>query len=366
MDTMRRRHVGWVLGGVVSLSGCNRPAKPAPGADAGASTRPAEVRPADAGPADAPLGRSGQHRAEAPWVPAEFKAGNSKWRDAAVYADGKALGFLHFGELPLSLEPIWVKSEESLDFGPGDKGPREAPVKERRYRIVDLLAAYGVDVGSIKELHLYGGKGVPMVVTAQQLKVHGKGLCFGFGGGTSGKPLMFSPAGLKTNTTFDQVRTIAVYATKKPPKVTAEDVLLDGKPVEDVPYFGEPLRGGIHVYKDDRLATVIKRHKLVPESPAAVKDGDKVRFKLLRFLEIQGVYGADLADAELIYDDRRLVRLSADELAQTTFAADAQQSGQVFVGKADQATESIALYTKDFRKKRPAKPLEEPAKAGKK
>ncbi len=346
---------------MATLGGCNRPAKPPPTSDAAAL-----ARPMDAGAADAPLGRSGQHRAEAPWVPAEFKTGNSKWRDAAVYADGKALGFLHFGELPQSLEPIWVEAEESLDFGPGDKGPREAPVKERRYRVVDLLAAYGVDIASIKELHLYGGKGVPMVVTAKELKVHAKGLCFGFGGGTSGKPLMFSPAGLKTNTTFDQVRTIAVYAAKKPPKVTAEEVLLDGKPVEDVPYFGEPLRGGIHVYKDDRLATVIKRHKLVPESPAALKDGDKVRFKLLRFLEIQGVYGADLADAELIYDDRRFVRLGTDELAQTTFAADAQQSGQVFVGKTDQATESIALYTKEFRRKRPAKPLGEPAKAEKK
>ena len=345
-----RRHVGWVLGGVASLAGCNRPARP-PAGDAGAVARAADARPADA-----PLGRSG-HRAEAPWVPAEFKAGNSKWRDAAVYADGKALGFLHFGELPMSLEPLWVDNVESLDFGPGDKGPREAPTRERRYRILDLLRAFGVDVAAIKELHLYGGSGVPMVVTARELKKHGKALCFGFGGGTSGKPLLFAPAGLATNTVFDQVRTIAAYAERKPPRVTAEEVLLDGKPVEGVPYFGEPLRGGIHVYKDDRLATVIKRHKLVPESAAAIKEGDKVRWKLMRFLEIQGVYGGDVADAEMIYDDRRLLRLSGDELGQTTFAADAQQSGQIFVGKADQATESIALYTREFRKQRPARPI---------
>ncbi len=295
-------------------------------------------------------------------MPAEFKTGNSKWRDAAVYADGKALGFLHFGELPLSLEPIWIDNVESLDFAPGDKGPREAPTRERRYRILDLLRAFGVDVAAIKELHLYGGSGVPMVVTAKELRKHGKNLCFGFGGGTSGKPLLFAPAGLLTNTVFDQVRTIAAYVSKKPPQVTAEDVLLFGKPVEGVPYFGEPLRGGIHVYKDDRLAVVIKRHKLVPESPAAIQEGGKPRWKLLRFLELQGVYGSDIADAEMIYDDRRMLRLAADELAQASFAADAQQSGQIFVGKADQATESIALYTKEFRKKRPAQPLAEPAK----
>ncbi len=82
----------------------------------------------------------------------------------------------------------------------------------------------------------------------------------------------------------------------------------------------------------------------------------------MRFLEIQGVYGSDVTDAELIYDDRRLQRLSGDDLAQATFAADAQQSGQIFVGRTDQATESIALYSKDFRNRRPAGALAEPSK----
>src|SRR5262245_42357559 len=43
------------------------------------------------------------------WVPAEFKSGAARWKDVGVYLDGKPISFLTFGELPITLKPIWLK-----------------------------------------------------------------------------------------------------------------------------------------------------------------------------------------------------------------------------------------------------------------
>ena len=50
--------------------------------------------------------------------------GLNRWRDTAVYVDGKPVGVVTFGELPIGLKPVWVPEEHSIEFDYGYKGPR--------------------------------------------------------------------------------------------------------------------------------------------------------------------------------------------------------------------------------------------------
>src|SRR5262245_54175352 len=72
---------------------------------------PAEPQPANAAVAGPkPDGKKGD-KDDSEWVPAEFKQGMARWKDTGVYLDGKPIGFLAFGELPITLKPTWVKDK---------------------------------------------------------------------------------------------------------------------------------------------------------------------------------------------------------------------------------------------------------------
>jgi len=296
----------------------------------------AASKPKDAGGIDAQLGTSGRHRAQesSDWVPAEFKKGGAKWKDAGVYVDGKPLALLFFGEMPRGLKPFWKEDDE--------KGDPET----QRFRIADYLEALGVDLSKVKELHIYGGGLHVLVVSGKDLLAYRDGLHFRFGRGTSGKPLLGIPAGMKLNTLFDKIQGLAVYIDKKPPKLNQDDLLeMDGKPVEGVPYFGEPLRGGVRVYKDDHLALHLKRNKLKEsEDIASVVDGE-LRWKLAPFLAKYGVDLADVVVAEVIRDDKRSEQLSKADLEAATFTAMPQASGAIVLGDGT-VVHALALYTK--------------------
>src|SRR5882672_6198699 len=49
------------------------------------------------------------------YVPAEFRSGMARWKDTGVYLDGKPIAFMSFGELPIALQPTWVKEKASQD-----------------------------------------------------------------------------------------------------------------------------------------------------------------------------------------------------------------------------------------------------------
>ena len=53
------------------------------------------------------------------WVPAEFKSGVARWKDTGVYLDGKPIGFLTWGELPIGLKPTWVQGQGLGEQAPG-------------------------------------------------------------------------------------------------------------------------------------------------------------------------------------------------------------------------------------------------------
>src|SRR5258708_4420973 len=68
------------------------------------------------------------------YVPAEFKQGMSRWKDTGVYVDGKPVGFLTFGELPIACKPTWLKDKVSAEKRPGTDDPGWRWAKQRVYK----------------------------------------------------------------------------------------------------------------------------------------------------------------------------------------------------------------------------------------
>ena len=93
------------------------------------------------------------------WVPAEFKKGMARWKDTGVYVDGKPIAFMTFGELPITLQPVWVKDKVSQDKPPGCKECKSWKWSQQRfYRFTDYLKALGIDIHKVKVMHVYGPK----------------------------------------------------------------------------------------------------------------------------------------------------------------------------------------------------------------
>ena len=297
-------------------------------------------------------GTSGRHRDEGDWVPAEYKSGKGRWKDAAAYVDGVPVGVFWFGELPSTLKPVWIEQIEGLDFLPGDPPPYERVIKVRRYRYSDYFEAIGVDLKTIKEFHLYGPNNQILALTGKEFLEVKDHFYFRFGLGTEGKPIAVVPKDRGKN--FDRLMGVAVYIKKKPPTVGANEddeaiLLLDGKRVEGIPYYGEPLRGGIRIYKDDRLVSILKRNKLDPDSGTQGADG-VTRWKLFDVLKDQGVEAKNIVQAEVIYDEQRTVRFDRAELESMTFRSTAQGRGQIELNDKTPA-HALAFYSKPLPKK---------------
>lgn len=277
------------------------------------------------------------------WLPAEHKAGKGRWRDAAAYVDGEPVGVFWFGELPARLEPVWEEQIEGLDFVAGDTGPRERVTRVRRYRFSDFFAATGVDLSKMTEMHIYGPNNQVLVVTREDFERTKDHFYFRFGLGTSGKAIAVIPKDLGSN--FDRLMGVSVYIDKKPPTQIGEDLVLDGKSVMGtVPYYGDPLRGGIRVYKDDRLVTVLKRNKMDRDLATETAGGD-TSWSLLEVLKEQGVATEDIVQLEIIFDERRTERFGQQELATMTMRTSAQGRGEITVGD-DTPAHALAFFTR--------------------
>ena len=83
--------------------------------------------------------------------------GMERFKDPGVYIDGVPTSVLRFGELPITLKPVWIEERAAVAFKKGDEGPRFRITKTRRYRFSDYFRELGVDLEKIKELHIYGG-----------------------------------------------------------------------------------------------------------------------------------------------------------------------------------------------------------------
>jgi hypothetical protein len=298
---------------------------------------------------------AGHDQPKQDYVPAEFKTGADRWRDTGVYVDGKPIGMLSWAELPISLPVAWTQTKASAPKRadhPEDTGWRWK--KQRRYRFTDYFVALGLDLKRIKEVHVYGPRfSDSIVVSGKELRSKkGKEFYFRFGGITKGKALPKVPDKFGNDRSPDKIASVMIYIDKKPPQWFRNvGFMLDGEVQYGVPYYGEPLRGGVRVYLDDKLAAYIKRQEL-PQALSVIDAEGNQSWKLYDVLASQGVDTAPIVEAWLIRDDERKERIGKDELATITFTADAQASksstttGSIQLGPNKLGARAIALHTK--------------------
>jgi hypothetical protein len=325
--------------------------------DQPAAVRPAPVQPTmTPQPVAAPVaadpdakkkdGKKGDKDDEE-WVPAEFKSGAARWKDTGVYLDGKPIGFLTWGELPVALKPAWVRDKVSANKRPNTNDPGWRWAQQRFYRFTDYLKAAGVDLTKVKEMHVIGPRFTNSIVaTGKDLQSPlAKDFLFYFGGSVYGKAVPKVPAGFGGGNPPDKVAAVTVYIEKEPPRLEPGVGFVLGKEVlTGVPYFGDPIRGGIRIYLDDRYAAIIKRQDLDPAKASKTPDGE-LSWSLASLLAAQGVNTSKVAEVWVIRDDRRAEHLSGTELATLTFSANAQAKGGVLLGGQKFRANAIALHT---------------------
>lgn len=323
-----------------------RPAKVVPTTTPQTTTDTPPPPTADKKPKDTKKG----DRQDDEWTPAEFKVGMARWKDTGVYVDGQPIGFLLWGELPLALQPTWVKDKVSDRKRPGTNDPGWKWARQRFYKFTDYFRAMGIDPKTIKEVHVYGSRmSQTLIATTKDLTgpLADKFL-FRFGGNTYGKAIAQSPGEFGNGKSSDKISAVMVYIKKKPPTLVRNEGLeLDGVMQTGVPYYGDPIRGGIRVYLDDKLATIIKRQELDPKR--AVAGGSDPVFKLYDVLAAQGVDTKQVVEAWVIRDDRRGEKFAGDQLPKLTFAASPQAKGGVLLGDQKVRANAIALHTKPVK-----------------
>jgi hypothetical protein len=285
------------------------------------------------------------------WTPAEFKKGAARWKDTGVYLDGKPIGFLTFGELPITLKPTWVKDKVSQDKPPGcPECPAWKWSKQRFYKFTDYLRAIGIDPRKVKVMHVYGPKlSQSVVVTGKDLMTkQAEQFMFRFGMDIGGKALPWVPEGFGNGKTPDKISGVMIYIDRKAPTVTREGIELDGKEVNGVPYHGEPIRGGIRVYLDDRLAAIIKRQELDPKRATQLPTGDMV-WSFGEWLKSKNVDTSKVVEGWVIRDEKRAEKIPFAELEKMMFAASSQAKGGITLGDRKIRASSIALHTRPIK-----------------
>ena len=265
----------------------------------------------------------------------------------AVYLDGKPLGVLQFGELPVPLEPVWFEEKAAVPFAPGHKGPRFRIAKQRRYRYRDYLTSMGVDVAKVKELHIYGGnkRAAAVVIPGDSLRSV-DGFQFRFGGQIWGKPIPACPARVGDGKCPDQIGTMAIYLEKDPPTRKGGHFYFDDKKIDGIPYLGQQIRGGVRVYLDGPMVATIKRNKLKSQDLKTTGPEGNKRYELFNFLKVQGIDTDTVQEAWLVQYDRRVKKLSRADLLRVGFMAGDSGSGEILMGEDETATHAIMLHSK--------------------
>jgi len=259
-------------------------------------------------------------------------SGRDRWRGGGVYLDGQPIAMLRHAELPAALKPVWDTQRTRLPFKAGEE-IRYSETKVPRYRMTDYLSALGISIKDITEVHILGTKDTAIVVTKAQLLSQPDDIRFKFTGETSGKPVPLV-RNIDAATSFDDIRGLTIYMKRTPPTLNAQGNLeLDGREVHGIAYYGEPMREGVRVYVDDRLATTLKRNQLYTNE----------KWQLADVLAKQGVATHDIKTAALIYEEERTSEIAFANLA---FSFNAGHSGEILVGAASTPANAIALYTK--------------------
>jgi hypothetical protein len=189
-----------------------------------------------------------------------------------------------------------------------------------------------------------------LIVTQKDLQSpKAQGFMFRFGANTSGKPIAVTDGAYGNGRVADKVAGVMIYVKKTPPTLDPDvGLMLDGVEQRGVPYYGDPIRGGVRIYLDDKLAAIIKRQELDPKQATKDKDG-ALWWKLADFFTARGVDTKQVVEAWVIRDELRKEKLPAAALASLTFSASAQAHGGVVLGDGRIVAKAIALHTRAIR-----------------
>jgi len=265
--------------------------------------------------------------------------GFQMFKEAWVYVDGTPIGVLREVELP-PMPVAWMDEIESLDFNRGDPGPHERVYQAKRWRLSDYLVAAGVDLRKIKMVILHGGRGV-VAIPGADFRRFKDGLRFDLTGNSMSKLRVFLPDKLPRTTSFDRYTAVSVLIDKPLPTIDdSNDMYLDGEWVGGIPYFGTPLRGGVRVYLDGRLALVIKRNQLGETGQVAPG-----RWNLARLLDAHGISSEQVVAADIVEGDGRS-RIDDLDLASFDFTSAEGKSGKVLIGPHQAPSNAVMLYSK--------------------
>lgn len=315
------------------------------------TTNPQPAAPAAPAPGDPEAKKQDDakgDKSDDEWVPAEHKTGAARWKDTGVYLDGKPIGFLTWGELPVTLKPVWVRDKVSANKRAGTNDPGWRWMQQRFYRFTDYLKAMDIDVKKVKEMHVYGPRFTNSVtVTGKDLQSPAaKNFLFRFGGSVMGKAIPVVPAGFGGGNPADKLAAVTIYVEKEPPKLVPAVGFVLGNDVQyGVPYYGDPIRGGIRVYLDDRYAAIIKRQDLDVKKAKKGPDGE-LSWELAAFLTDQGVDTSKIVEMYVIRDEQRAEKIPADQLATMMFQASAQAKGGVLLGPDKIRANALAFHTR--------------------
>ena len=313
-------------------------------ADAGVAAVDPKVSKADA--------RKGDQQ-DSEWIPAEFKVGAARWKDTGVYVDGRPVAFMTWGELPITLKPVWVRDKVSANKRPGTNDPGWRWMQQRFYRFTDYLKALGIDVRKVKEVHIYGPKMTNSIIaTGKDLQSPAaKNFLFQFGGSVYGKAIPRVPESFAGGSPPDKITSMMIYIEKTPPKLDRDRGFLLGDVVQmGVPYYGDPIRGGVRIYLNDRYAAIIKRQELDPKQAEKTTDGEP-SWSLAKLLAAQGVDTAKVVEVWTIVNERRVDKLPGSVLATATFQASAQAKGGILLDVGDRKVRAnaLALHTRALK-----------------
>jgi hypothetical protein len=225
----------------------------------------------------------------------------NKFRETAVYADGKMIAVLREAELPGTVKAYAAPQIDGLDIA-------------RYYRLYDYLKGIGVDVAKIKAVQMWGTHGRVATVDGDELATFKDQLVFDFTQQTTGKPrARWTVHALRQRTYIDQIFTMVVYLDKPVPTYTRGVGLewADGSRVEGIPYVSEDPPKGTRVYLDGQLVGAVKR-KMLTDSLIA-KGSDKVHpnFSFDAFLDSLGANASHAKAIDFVSNDALVARADA-------------------------------------------------------
>ena len=228
-----------------------------------------------------------------------------RFKEAAVYVDGKPIGVLKHSELP----PTLPLRKQRLADG------REVP----RWRFSEYLTAAGVPFDRVRAAHFLGGRDRAAIVAGDELRKQRDTLVFSFTRGYAGKPRVHWPPGIVMNTSIDTIVAITLYVDKEPPTYKSSDhsfSFADGKSIEGVPYaVPEEALKGTRVYVDGALISAMKRKTLPNSMLMPGSDEAAPVFSLDAWLTSAGVDPAAARATDLLSGEDVITRLGPKEWA---------------------------------------------------